>query len=213
VARAEAAWFEGNLSFDYHELTNRFAVIGYTSAYFILFPLLLIVGGVALARRASIRPYRVFAGGVAINYLISLPFFLLFPVPERWFYADSGAIVLSDLWSVHFIDMFRPFSALDNSFPSVHVSLTVLLVMTGFMFRLRFRWCVLFLGATIVLATVALGIHWFTDVIAGVAAGLVSTVLAVRLDSRRPDDVPPEQPPRRVPARAEFDVAHELVPQ
>jgi membrane-associated phospholipid phosphatase len=219
LARA-AHWFEGHLSFDSHELTNRFAIIGYSTAYFLLFPLLLVAVGIALARRTSIRPYRIFAAGVMINYLIDLPFFLFFPVPERWFYADSGAIVLSDLWSVHFLDTFRPFSALDNSFPSIHVSLTVLLVLTAFVFRLRFRWCLLFLGATIVLSTVVLGIHWLTDIVAGAAAGVLSLMLAMRLDRRFADAAPipvlqptPQQPPRvRAPAAAS-GIPTELVPR
>jgi DNA-binding SARP family transcriptional activator/membrane-associated phospholipid phosphatase len=213
LARA-SHWLEGHLSFEHHELTNRLAVIGYSTAYFLIFPLLVIGTGVALARRPGIRPYRVFATGVAITYLISLPFFLFFPVPERWFYADSGAIVLSDLWSVYLIDFFRPFSGLDNSFPSVHVSLTVLLVLASFVFRLRFRWMMLFLGATTVLATVALGIHWITDVLAGAAVGVLSVMLALRLDRRLAgaDTVLPP-PPLPAPARGEADLPHELVPR
>ena len=186
LARA-SHWFEGGLSFEYHELTNRFAVIGYSMAYFVVFPLLLVLVGVALERRGSIRPYRRFSLGVAINYLISLPFFLFFPVPERWFYPESGAMVLSDLWSVHLIELFRLISALDNSFPSFHVSLTVLVVVMSMLHRLRFRWSVLFLGASIALATFALGIHWVTDLVAGAATGVLSAVLAWRVDASLPD--------------------------
>jgi DNA-binding SARP family transcriptional activator/membrane-associated phospholipid phosphatase len=182
-----AHWLEGHLSFEYHDLTNDLAVIGFSMSYFFVFPALLVAAGLALAMRASIRPYRVFATAVTINYLVSLPFFLLFPVPERWSYSDSGAMVLSDLWSTDLIDMVRPISGLDNSFPSFHVSLTVVLVLVSFIFRLRFRWSVLFLGGTVVLATFVLGIHWLPDLIAGAAAGVLSVMLAILLDRRLPD--------------------------
>jgi DNA-binding SARP family transcriptional activator/membrane-associated phospholipid phosphatase len=182
-----AHWLEGHLSFEYHDLTNHLAVVGFSMSYFFVFPALLVAAGLALAMRASIRPYRVFATAVTINYLISLPFFLLFPVPERWSYSDSGAMVLSDLWSTELIDMVRPISGLDNSFPSFHVSLTVILLLASFIFRLRFRWSVLFLGGTVVMATFVLGIHWLSDLIAGAAAGVLSVMLAVLLDRRLPD--------------------------
>lgn len=186
LARA-AHWFEGLHTFTGHELTNRVAVLGYTTSYFFIFPLLLVGVGVALARRPGIRPYRVFSVAVLINYLISLPFFLLFPVPERWWYADTGAVVLSDLWSARLIDAIRPISGLDNSFPSVHVSLTVLVVLTSFAFRLRYRWSVLFLGTTVALATLVLGIHWLADVVAGLAAGVLCVAAALHIDRRLAD--------------------------
>jgi DNA-binding SARP family transcriptional activator/membrane-associated phospholipid phosphatase len=183
TARA-AHWLEGHYTFEYHELTNPVAVIGYSTAYFIVFPLLLLGVGLALARRPGIRPFRVFSLGVAINYAVSLPFFLFFPVAERWTYPESGAIVLSDLWTVQLIDVFRPISGLDNSFPSFHTSLTVLVVLTAFLFRLRHRWTTLFLGATVVLATFVLGIHWTMDIVAGAAVAVLSVALALEADRR-----------------------------
>jgi DNA-binding SARP family transcriptional activator/membrane-associated phospholipid phosphatase len=195
LARA-AHWFEGLHTFTGHELTNRVAVLGYTASYFFIFPLLLVGVGVALARRPGIQPYRVFSLAVLINYVISLPFFLFFPVPERWWYADAGAVVLSDLWSARLIDAIRPISGLDNSFPSVHVSLTVLVVLTSFAFRLRYRWSVLFLGATVALATLVLGIHWLADVVAGAAAGVLSVAAAFRIDQRLADSRSTAHAPR-----------------
>jgi DNA-binding SARP family transcriptional activator/membrane-associated phospholipid phosphatase len=194
LARA-AHWFEGHASFAGHELANRAAVLGYTSAYFFIFPLLLLGVGIALVRRPDIRPFRVLSLGAVINYAVCLPFFLFFPVPERWWYADAGAILLSDLWSARLIDAVRPISGLDNSFPSAHVSLTVLAVLASFAFHLRHRWTVLFLGLAVVLATVVLGIHWLADVIAGAAAGVLSLAIALRIDGRLAEAEP------RTPAR------------
>jgi membrane-associated phospholipid phosphatase len=186
-------WLEGNYTFEYHELTNRTAVIGYSAAYFFLLPALLIGVGMACYRRTTLRPFRTFSLAVALDYLLSLPFFLFMPVPERWTYPESGAMVLSDMWVSSLIDLFRPISALDNSFPSFHVSLTVLLVLISFLFRLRYRWSVLFLGIPVALATLVLGIHWLTDVIAGAAVGVLSVVLALRIERSLPDDTPMEQ--------------------
>jgi DNA-binding SARP family transcriptional activator/membrane-associated phospholipid phosphatase len=210
LARA-AHWLEGYISFEYHDLVNPVAVVGYTASYFFIFPLLLAGVGLALARRSSIRPFRVFSVAVAVNYAISLPFFLLFPVPERWWYPESGAMLLSDLVSTHLIEVFRPISGLDNSFPSFHVSLTVLTMIAAFLFGVRHRWTVLFLGGNVVLATIVLGIHWAGDLVAGLGAGVLSVVLAVRIDERLPDTgarapaATPRQTPAAVPARRELE--------
>jgi DNA-binding SARP family transcriptional activator/membrane-associated phospholipid phosphatase len=183
-ASRAAHWFEGHLSFDYHDLANPVAVVGYSASYFFIFPALVAAVGVSLALRSGIRPYRVFATAILINYLVSLPFFLFFPVPERWSYSGSGAVVLSDLWSTRLIDMIRPMSGLDNSFPSSHVSITVVAILLAFLFALRFRWTVLFLGLTVITATFVLGIHWLTDLVAGAASGVLAVSLAILLDRR-----------------------------
>jgi tRNA A-37 threonylcarbamoyl transferase component Bud32/membrane-associated phospholipid phosphatase len=182
-------WLEANLSFEYHDVTNSIATIGYSSAYFVLFPLLLVAVGIALARRPDIRPFRVFSLAVLINYALCLPFFILFPVPERWAYSESGAMLLSDKWSSQFIEAFRPISGLDNCFPSFHVSVTVVIILVAVLYRLRLRYSVLALGTTVILSTFVLGIHWIADIIAGLAVGALSVMLALRLDHKIPDDV------------------------
>jgi membrane-associated phospholipid phosphatase len=145
---------------------------------------LVLATGWALAR-AGREPFRVFALAVAVDYAISLPFFLFFPVPERWAYPESGAILLSDLWAPELIEIFRPISGLDNCFPSFHVSLTVVMVALAFLYHLRYRWSALWIGILITLSTSVLGIHWLTDIVAGLATGILA-VAAARLMNRSP---------------------------
>ena len=135
---------------------------------------------IALARRAELAPFRVLCLAVAADYLMSLPWFLLFPVPERWAYPDSNAILLSDQWSSTLIDSIRPLSAINNSFPSTHVSLTVIVIFVCWLFHVRLRNTVTALAITVILATFVLGIHWLADIIAGVAVGALSVAIAWR---------------------------------
>ncbi|MEW6366229.1 MAG: protein kinase [Acidobacteriota bacterium] len=177
-----AHWFEWMFSFDRHDVTNTLAVYGYSISYFMLFPVLVILVGLALARREDLAPYRVFAIAISLTYAVSLPFFLLFPVPERWSFPDAEAVLLSDLWTSKLIEMFRPISGLDNCFPSFHVATTVDMVLASYLFRLRTRSTVLILGLTIILSTFVLGIHWLVDIVAGVATGVISIAIAMRAD-------------------------------
>ena len=81
-------------------------------------------------------------------------------------------------------EVIRPISGLDNSFPSFHVSLTLIIIIVGFLFRVRMRRTILVLGMTVVISTYILGIHWIADIIAGLAVGALSVMLALRLEHR-----------------------------
>ena len=175
---------EGDLSFAGQDLVGAASVYGASIAYFLLFPLMTLAVVVATARRRSIHPYRVLASAIAIDYLLSIPFYLLFPVRERWSIPDAGATLLSNQWSLRLIETIRPLSAIDNSFPSFHVSLSVVLVGVCFLYGLRFRWAWLFCGLAIIASTFLLGIHWVPDLIAGAATGCIALTLAVARDLR-----------------------------
>lgn len=171
---------EGNLSFESHDATNWVAVYAYSASYFFLLPILSVGLLGMLWRRKTVEGYRVLCLSIAADYLLSLGFFVFFPVPERWAFPDSGAMLLSDRWSSALIELLRPISGLDNCFPSSHVSLTVVIILVGYLFRVRMRHTILALGATIILSTFVLGIHWLPDILAGVAVGFLSVALARR---------------------------------
>lgn len=177
-----AGHLEGGFRFPRHEAASYFLASGYSISYFLVLPLLFFAVAVALWRRRELAPFRVFSLAIAFDYWISLPFFLLFPLPERWAHPDSGAILLSDLLSPVLIEIIRPMSGLDNSFPSFHVSMSVAIALVCFRFRLPFRRSVAALATTVVLSTFVLGIHWLPDILAGVALGALSVFLAQRLD-------------------------------
>jgi membrane-associated phospholipid phosphatase len=174
-------WLEGGSAFEKHDVSNVVAVYGFSAAYFVVFPLFVLLTGIVLARHADPRPFRAFGFALAIEYACSLPFFLLFPVPERWTYPDANAILLSDLWDSRLIELFRPMSALDNCFPSFHTSMSVLIVLCCFVHRMNFRFVTLPVAAMILLSTYALGIHWVGDIVAGSALGVISMAVAHRL--------------------------------
>jgi membrane-associated phospholipid phosphatase len=178
-------WLEGGLSFEHHDATNAVALYGYSIAYFFLLPAMLLVTLLELARREDAAPYRVYCRALAATYLLGLPFFVLFPVPERWAFPDSEAVLLSDLWSSRLIETIRPISGLDNCFPSFHVSSTVALILVSYLYRSPHRTLMVPLGAIVVLSTFVLGIHWIGDVLGGVAAGIAGVALALRFESRR----------------------------
>jgi membrane-associated phospholipid phosphatase len=184
-------WVERGFQVDNPDVVNTFVVRGYSIAYFFVFPLMALAAAILLAVRRP-RDFRRLAVALALDYAISLPFFLFFPVPERWAYPDSKAILLSDLWSSRLIEAFRPASALDNCFPSFHTSMTVVIVLCSYLAGVRFRRTMIPLGGMVIVSTLALGIHWLGDVLSGTAAGLISVVLACQwfpLEAQEPGSV------------------------
>ena len=168
------------INFEFHDKTARWAVYAYSIAYFAAFPVIAFAVLMALARRKELAPLRVVCLAVTADYLVSLPWFVLFPVPERWAYPESNAILLSDLWSSSLILAIRPFSALNNCFPSTHVSLMVIFVAVCWLFEMRFRNAITALGLIVMLSTFVLGIHWLADIVAGVFVGALSVAIAWR---------------------------------
>jgi serine/threonine protein kinase/membrane-associated phospholipid phosphatase len=180
LARA-AHWFEGASAVEAYDTASPVVIYGYSIVYFFAILALVLATGWALARTGR-EPFRVFGFAIAADYAISLPFFLFFPVPERWAWPESGAILLSDLWAPELIEVFRPISGLDNCFPSFHVSLTVVMMALAFLYRLRLRWVALWIGLLIILSTSVLGIHWLTDIVAGLATGLLAVAIALLIN-------------------------------
>jgi membrane-associated phospholipid phosphatase len=181
---AAFSWFERGLSFDRHDLAGGVAVYLGSIAYFALPVVLLALTLVCLVPRPTRDAYRVFAFAILVCYGLSLPFYLFLPIPERWAYPESHAILLSDLWSAKLIEAIRPISGVDNCFPSFHVSGTFATVFVWFVFRLRFRYSIGFLGGTVALSTMLLGIHWLADIIAGFALAVVGVRIALWMNER-----------------------------
>jgi membrane-associated phospholipid phosphatase len=187
--------------FENHDATDRISIYGYSFSYFFLFPVLCLAVLGALLMREDISGYRVLCLSVAIDYTVSLFFFIFMPVPERWAYPDSGALLLSDLWTSKLIGWIRPISAMDNCFPSTHTSLTVILILVCYYYQVRFRITVLGLGIIVILATYVLGIHWVPDILAGIAVAWLSVEASRGLDlalsagtTRRPRSLKPAVP-------------------
>ncbi|MGH8497881.1 MAG: TIR domain-containing protein [Methylococcales bacterium] len=186
---------EGEIIFLGQSRTPLSSIVGYSFSYFALLPLMLLGSAVFAWRMSSIRLARILTFSFIINYLLSLPFFLFFPVPERWAFPGSGAILLSDLLSTRLIEMIRPISGLDNCFPSVHVSFSILLILSAFWLKTRLRHSILFLGLSVVLSTFALGIHWIPDILLGFAMAGLSFATAVSADRRLVDNPLPQVKP------------------
>lgn len=136
---------------------------------------------------------------VILNYVVAIPFYLLFPVNEVWSYPPSGASFYMLEVFPDFEKVYRPLSGLNNCFPSLHTSVSVSMAILAMRSGNR-RWGIIAscCSAIILFSIFYLGIHWFTDMLGGlvlaVSASTVGLALGKRMaNSSQPGSLKPNQ--------------------
>jgi len=156
--------------------------------YVIVFPCLVFVSILVFDHLGRRRGLAMALLGYAANFLIVLPFYLCFPVREVFvFYrqaglAELGPRMLLDDISPLIMQAYRTMSGVDNCFPSFHTSLAITLAIVAWHAgRRSFGWVITLFAAANVASTIYLGVHWLTDVAAGILVGILAYVVARRL--------------------------------
>lgn len=160
---------------DYQVVVDVSIVVYVWIFTFILYftPVLLL----CLDDRMTMRKYSV---AILFNYLVLIPFYILFPVTVTGFYSDSGVSPLLYI-NTNWGRVVTSVDPLDNDFPSGHVSIvltTMLILMSAGWDRRGYVYFLAVSLAGIVFAVLFLGVHWLADIFAGLVLGVGATVLA-----------------------------------
>ena len=169
---------EGNVGSLFQTWTAPWATEVLTFIYIFVYPT--VIGASLIGynfNRDSLLVRRLFYAFV-LNYLLALPFYLFFPVEEAWA-QNPGVKLLIDTVYPAYHTQYRLVSGLDNSFPSLHTSVSVTMaLLAGASGRRAWAWLVGIFASLTVFSTLYLGIHWVSDVVAGVGLAGISFVLA-----------------------------------
>lgn len=177
---------------------DRVLTLVYSWGAFLLFQVpfffLVFSGRVRSVRRLSFT--------LAIVWIVGIVFYLFVPVYEVWvtasppynyvtvhniFLASSPGLADSVVYRVN----------INNNFPSLHTAVTTAAVLALFLAREKWLFRVTApIAAGVVFATVYLGIHWFVDLVAGLALAAGAAWL-VHVRERKRESVPE---PRAEPA-------------
>ncbi|WP_195576008.1 phosphatase PAP2 family protein [Paenibacillus sp. 1001270B_150601_E10] len=119
---------------------------------------------------------------IMLNYLIALPFYLFVQVNEVWSYAPANVEFLMLHAFPTFEEQYRGFSGIDNCFPSLHTSISVTVALLASRSGNK-RWMILtgVSAACIVFSIFYFGIHWLSDMIAGVALAAFASWAGLKL--------------------------------
>jgi hypothetical protein len=154
--------------------------------YVLVYPILVIVSLVVYAVRGDEERLRVFGAAYFANYVLVQPFYFFFPVTEPAYVAGSGVTNGIETLLPGFMDGYRLTSGIDNCFPSLHTSLSLSVALVAASSPCR-AWRLLagVSAALTAFSTVVLGVHWMSDLIAGVVFGWACWRVAVALVTLR----------------------------
>jgi membrane-associated phospholipid phosphatase len=183
---------EGDLVAAIQDAIPRAAVYYFGPVYVVGYVVLLAFPVAAYAFAGSLRPLKRLVAAYAVNYAVAIVCYAGVVAYGPRSYrdvpgADQSAASVEPL----LLDWFRGVTRLTarvnvetNVFPSLHTALSVTVLLAAVSTHEEFpRWTPVaaFLTGSIVVATMFLGIHWATDVVAGTLLAVASVAAADRI--------------------------------
>ncbi|MDG0813677.1 phosphatase PAP2 family protein [Cohnella rhizosphaerae] len=170
--------------------------------YLVVFQGFMVASLIVYARAGNDRLYYALCAALLLNYLIAVPFYLFVPVREAWSAATDVRFLMLDVFP-SFETQYRRLSGLDNCFPSLHTSISVTMALLALRSGNR-RWAIFGVANAVVIlfSIFYLGIHWATDMFAGLV--LATVVVAVGLKVGAWADRPSLRRKRRPRRKEEF---------
>jgi len=180
---------EGDIVHAFQAIQNPILDYYFVFVYMLAFPFLLYFTPVLYIISKDIKALKLAVISYAIGISIALPFLLFFPVHDIWWASQNyhwydGKIIafrLQEIWpSITFL--FFKFTTINNCFPSLHSCLSAIMAYTAWIKNYkRYKYVATLFAISIPIATLYLGIHWLTDVIAGEALALIAIVIAMKI--------------------------------
>ncbi len=160
----------------------------FVAMYTVGYAVLLVSPAVVYVFGQRVQPIRRLLVAYAVNYAVAVPVYAAVVAYGPRNVDRAGGSTSADATLLEFIPEITAITVHINSntnvFPSLHASLSITVLLLAWTTRAEFpRWVVLaaVLAGSVVLSTMALGIHWATDVVAGAVLAVVATAIATRV--------------------------------
>lgn len=204
---------EGNVVATIQGLFPSWATLYFSAVYVFGYAVLLTFPLVAYVFASSARPLKTLVAAYSINYAVAVVCYTAVRAyGPRTFHEQSGSAESVSHGLVELFPDIVYLTSLVNSqtnvFPSLHTSLSVTVLAVALLTHTEFpRWTPIaaLLAVSIVLSTMALGIHWLIDVVAGVGLAGLSVAGAQRVVARRDGSPPIPRPTVDTDRAAETD--------
>jgi len=171
-------YLEGGLVAVFQSYTYPALTYLMTFVYLVLFSSVMIFTFLILAYTEEMTALKQFSLVFILNYMIAFPFYLLFPVRVTGYALSNVQPLMYELHPMIY-EGITTVDPLDNCFPSLHAALiaSALLIVHTTNLK-RYEAFLAFAFSTIVFATLYLGVHWITDIVAGILLSVVTFRIA-----------------------------------
>ncbi|MFC5469467.1 phosphatase PAP2 family protein [Cohnella suwonensis] len=177
------AWLQSKVQSDW--LTAVCSVF-----YLVMFQAVMIASVGIYTQNKNLKLYYSFCVALLLNYFLAVPFYLFVPVNEVWYVHPQVQFLILDAFP-RFEQEYRALSGLNNCFPSLHTSISLTLAIVASKSGIR-RWAVFtWVNAAVILFSIYyLGIHWFTDMLAGIALAVGASAIGLKFGAWAVSDSP-----------------------
>jgi membrane-associated phospholipid phosphatase len=149
--------------------------------YLVVFQSVMISSVGIYTHQKNMKLYYAFCIAILLNYCVAVPFYLFVPVNEVWFVHPEVKFLMLNVFPT-FEQEYRSLSGINNCFPSLHTSISVTMALIASRSGIR-RWAIFawFNAIVIIFSIFYLGIHWFTDMLAGIVLALFSVAVGLKV--------------------------------
>lgn len=152
-----------------------------TTFYLVVFQSVMIASIGIYTFHNNRRMYYAFCVTLLLNYFIAVPFYLFVPVNEVWYTHPEIQFLMLNSFPT-FESSYRALSGLNNCFPSLHTSISISMALLATRSGIKrwavFTWCS---AAVIIFSIFYLGIHWFTDMVAGIVLACFAVTIGLKV--------------------------------
>jgi len=179
---------EGNVVAWFQSIIPGVMLAYFVVAYTVGYAVLLVAPAVVYFFGQSLQPIRRLLVAYAVNYAVAVPVYAAVVAYGPRNADRGGGSTSAESTLIEFVPDITAITVHINSntnvFPSLHASLSVTVLLLAWTTKTEFnRWFSLaaVLAGSVVVSTMALGIHWVTDVVVGIGLAVVAVAIATRV--------------------------------
>jgi membrane-associated phospholipid phosphatase len=174
-----------NISLHWNTILLAFFVI----MYIVVYPFILWFSTVYFCIDHQKKALHSLSIGLLVLYIISLPFYLFFPVSNVYI-TNNLASSLTMIFP-HIDHFFYMTTTSNNCFPSLHVGMSLLICWSAKQTNnKRYYFFTLFSLICVIISVFYLAIHWIIDVIGGILVATAAIIISNTVLKKRDDHEP-----------------------
>jgi len=176
---------EGSLAIIFQSFVNTYLTYFMSFVYIIIFSFIISFNFIILAYTNNMEAFEQFTIAFVINYLVAFPFYVFVPIKATGYALPNMEPLLYNLHPIIYQGCIMADPLLDNSFPSLHTSLSVTAMLIIYSTNLkRYKIFTAISVPIIIFSTFYLGIHWILDAVSGIMLAIGSCYIATHYDDK-----------------------------